>query len=217
MSEDPQSYRPMRDDEEPRLLAGLCDPIVRELVETLLHTGMRPQAALELRWEHVDLERMVITVTREINKTHEYRVYPNSRVREILRGLYARRPEPLRRPQVAVFCHRNGKPRRSIRMAWKGACEAAEIEGLHVRGLRSTAATRLLEGGATELDVKLHLGHSVGSMGVTGRYVDPHEEHRRRIAELTVRARQSNVVLLRPISVTRLSPERVAQEAGSPN
>ena len=35
-------------------------------------------------------------------------------------------------------------------------------------------------------------------MGVTGRYIDPHEEHRRRIAELTMRKRPSNVVELRP-------------------
>jgi hypothetical protein len=47
-------------------------------------------------------------------------------------------------------------------------------------------------------DVKLHLGHSVRSMGVTGRYIDPHEEHRRRIAEMTIRQCPSNVVELRP-------------------
>ncbi len=37
-------------------------------------------------------------------------------------------------------------------------------------------------------------------MGVTGRYVDPHEEHRRRTAELTIRHRPSNVVELHPCS-----------------
>jgi integrase len=196
--EQPKSYRPMRDDEEPRLLEGLHDPIVRGYVEFLMHTGIRPQAALQLRWEHIDLEMMVITVPRDINKTDAYRVYPNSRVQEVLRGLYAFRQERLRQPDAYVFAHRNGKPRRSVRTAWAGACEAAGIKGLHVRGLRATAATRISEGGGTELDVKLHLGHSVGSMGVTGRYIDPHEEHRRRIAELTVRQRPANVVELRP-------------------
>lgn len=176
----------------------LADPIVRAYVEFLLHTGIRPQAGLLLRWEHVDLNEMIVTVPREINKTHEYRVYPNSRVQEVLRGLYAMRPETLRQPGVTVFCHRNGKPRRSIRTAWSGACTAAAIEGLYVRGLRSTAATRLQERGANEFDVKLHLGHSAKSMDVTGRYIDPHEDHRRRIAELTIRHRPTNVVDLRP-------------------
>ncbi len=198
MKEEPKSFRPMRDNEEPRLLAGLADPIVRAHVEFLLHTGIRPQAALQLRWEHVDLERMVITVPREINKTAEYRVYLNSRVQELLRALYASRPHTRRQPWVQVFVHRNGKPRRSIRTAWEGACKAAGIEGLHIRGLRATAATRIQERGANEFDVKLHLGHSVRSMGVTGRYIDPHEEHRRRVAELTIRHRPHNVVELYP-------------------
>ena len=152
---------------------------------------------------------MVVTVTREINNTQEYRVYPNSRVQEILRGLYAARPDSLRQPGAFVFAHRNGKPRRSIRTAWDRACEAADIKGLYVRGLRATASTRLQERGANEFDVKLHLGHSVASMGVTGRYIDPHEEHRRRIAELTIRQHPSNVVELYP----RTSPS--TREAAS--
>ena len=53
-------------------------------------------------------------------------------------------------------------------------------------------------------------------MGVTGRYVDPNEEHRRGIAELTVRARPTNVVPIRN-SVTRLSPDPFSREAASPN
>jgi integrase len=210
MQERPRSYRPMRDDEEPRLLQHLRDPIVKAYVEFLFHTGIRPRAALQLRWQHIDLEGMTITVPREINKNDEYRVYPNTRVQEILRGLYAMRPLAQRQPQVTVFCHRNRKPRRSIRTAWEQACTDAKIEGLHVRGMRATAATRLQEGGATELDIKMHLGHAIKSMGVTARYVDPHEEHRRRIAELTIRQRGSNVVPLRPQeneikTVTRLS------------
>jgi integrase len=110
-----------------------------------------------------------------------------------------------------VFCHRNGKPRRSIRTAWERACAAAGIEDLHVRGLRATCATRLQEGGATEFDVKLALGHSVGSMGVTGRYIDPHEDHRRRIAELTVRRKSDKVVPLRERNLAKNGTDLVRE------
>ncbi len=136
-------------------------------------------------------------------------VYPNTRVQEILRGLYAWRPEALRQPESYVFGHGNGKPRRSIRTAWEKACAAAKIKGLHVRGLRATAATRLQESGATEMDVKLHLGHASSSMGITGRYIDPHESVRRKIAELTIRNRPSGAIELRPTrdSVLGLSSE----------
>ena len=198
-TEHPESYRPMRDDEERRLLIELSDRIVRDLVEFLLHTGVRPEATFSLLWKHVDLERMVVEIPRDLDKVSTgYLVYPNSRVQEVLRSLYAWRPERHRQPDTHVFAHRNGKKRRSIRESWRGACERAGIEGLQVRGLRSTAATRLQEGGATELDIKLHLGHTTKSMGVTSRYVDPHEEHRRRIAELTIRHRPSNVLEMRP-------------------
>jgi hypothetical protein len=80
---------------------------------------------------------------------------------------------------------------------WKHIDLAAGIEGLHVRGLRATAARRFQERGATYLDIAAHLGHARASLGITARYVDPEEEHRRRVAELTIRQRASNVVKLR--------------------
>ncbi len=108
----------------------------------------------------------------------------------------------MRQPDAFVFGHWNGTRRRSIRTAWDKACRAAGIEGLQVRGMRPTAATRIQEGGATWFDVKLHLGHSARALGdVTARYVDPDEPHRRRIAELTIRHQPSNVVELRPRKV----------------
>ena len=212
MREEPESYRPMRDDEEPRLLGNLSDRIVRDLVEFLIHTGVRPDAAFGLQWQHVSLEQMVIEINRDLDKVGRgYRVYANSRVQEILRGLYAWRPVALRQPESFVFGHRNGGRRRSIRTAWKRVCRAASIEGLHVRGLRATASTRLQERGANEFDVKLHLAHAVSSMGVTGRYIDPHEDHRRRVAELTIRHSPSNVVELHPRRHPRPStPDRAA-------
>ena len=147
-----------------------------------------------VQWQHIDTKGWVITVPEEINKTHEYSVYANSRVEVVLKALFASRPERLRQPGSLVFAFRNGKPRKSIRTVWEAACREAEVEGLHVRGLRATAATRIQEGGGNELDVKMHLGHAAGSMGVTGRYLAPHEEHRRRIAELTIREWPSNVI-----------------------
>ena len=127
---------------------------------------------------------MVVEIPHDLDKVSTgYLAYLNGRVQEVLRALYASRPEEHRQPDSYVFCYGNGKQRRSIRERWRSACERAGVEGLHIRGLRATAATRLQERGATELDIKLHLGHTTKSMGVTSRYVDPHEEHRRRIAD----------------------------------
>ena len=61
--EKPVSYRAMLDHEEEPILEALKDRIVRTFVETLLHTGIRPEACLRLRLgDHVDLERGSICV-----------------------------------------------------------------------------------------------------------------------------------------------------------
>ena len=125
---------------------------------------------------------------------------------------------------IAIFCIDQFAFGRAFPWRWAfehvpqiALAESARIDdhrGLLVRGLRATASTRLQERGANEFDVKLHLGHSIGSMGITGRYIDPHEEHRRRIAELTVRQKPDNVVPLRPEFVTRLSSGGLAGQGG---
>jgi len=51
----------------------------------------------------------------------------------------------------------------------------------------------------------MHLGHSAGALGVTGRYLDPHEEHRRRIAEMTIRRRPGKHFVDSPIRDTYLT------------
>ena len=113
-TEHPTSFRPMRNDEEPKLLAEFRDPIVRTLVEFLLHSGVRPDAGFGLQWKYVDLERAVVTIPRELDKVSKgYLVYLNSHIHTLLRGLYARRLEMHRQPECYVFAHRNGKRRRS--------------------------------------------------------------------------------------------------------
>jgi integrase len=212
--EDPTSYRAMRDDEEPLILQHLPDRIECAYVETLLHTGIRPEAALRLRiGDHVDLEGGRIWVDRDLDKVSRgYVVYINSRLLPVLRALVAWRPERLQRQGSEMFCHRNGKPRKTVREAWRVACEAAGVEwqgpkGLKLRSLRPTFKTRILMAGGAEVDAERLLGHSVRA--VKDRYYDPDEAHLRKVAELTIRDR-SGVTELRPAkkTVTYLSRGR---------
>jgi integrase len=210
-AEHPTSYRAMLDDEEPRILAQLTDRIERAYVETLLHTGIRPEAALRLRLvDHVDLERGQILVDRDIDKLGRgYTVYLNSHLWAVLRGLVAWRPERFRQPGVELFCHRNGKRRKTVREAWRVACDAAGVDwrgarGLKLRSLRPTFKTRIVRAGGAEIDAERLLGHSVRA--VNERYYDPDEGHLRQVVELTILDR-SNVTPLRRAEnlVTRLS------------
>lgn len=199
--DEPRRYRAMRDDEEPRILKALTDPIERAYVELLLHTGIRPLAALRLRLgDHVDLERGQVFVDRTLDKVGSgYTVYLNSHLWAVLRGLVAWRPERQQQTGVELFCHRNGNPRRTVLEAWRVACDAAGIEwrgdrGLKLRGLRPTFKTRIVTAGGAEIDAERLLGHSVRA--VKERYYDPEEQHLRSVVELTIRDR-SNVVPLR--------------------
>jgi integrase len=211
--EDPTSYRAMAVDEEPKVFAQLKDRIARAYCETLLHTGIRPEAALRLRLgDHVDLERGQIWVDRELDKAGRgYLVYLNSHVWAVLRGLVAWRPEQLQQSGSEVFCRRTGKPTRTIRDVWRGACDAAGVEwrgarGLKLRSLRPTFKTRIITAGGADIDAERLLGHSVRA--VKDRYYDPDEAHLRKVVELTIRDR-SNVIELRPTEkiVSRLSRE----------
>ena len=204
-TEKPTSYRAMRDQEEPLLLAAIEDRIVRAVIETLLHTGIRPEACLRLRLgDHVDLEEGKVWVDEELDKNgHGYCTYLNSHLLGVLRGLVAGRPGRLRHPGAELFCYRNGRSRRSVRESWKRACERAGIEwsgpndkGLKLRGLRPTFKTRIVMAGGAEIDAERLLGHSTRS--IANRYYDPDQEHLRSVVELTIRHRPSNVVELRP-------------------
>jgi integrase len=111
-----------------------------------------------------------------------------------------------------MFCHRNGKPRKSVREAWRVACDASGVDwrgakGLKLRSLRPTFKTRILMAGGAEVDAERLLGHSVRA--VKDRYYDPDEAHLRKVVELTIRDR-SNVTDLGSAknSVTRLSRGR---------
>ena len=214
LQEQPKSYRPMREDEEERLMRALEPParfILRVYFEFLLHTGVRPEAVKWLRWADCDLAHGSAFISRAINKTQtrDHIAYFNSQLWASMRALYAFRPEDRRRPEDFVFAHRNGKRRKSVRTSWRSICADAAIVGLHVRGLRATAGTRIQESGGSLIDCKMHLGHSAASIGgVTGRYLDPQEAHRRKIAEMTIRWRPKAAFVGSQISDTYLARGR---------
>gem|GEM_PF-3918301 len=69
-----------------------------------------------------------------------------------------------------LFTYR-GKPRKSIRTAFKNACIRAGIESLRFHDLRHTFATRLVLSGVDLVTVSKLLGHS--TIHMTMRYAHP--------------------------------------------
>ncbi|MXZ43182.1 MAG: tyrosine-type recombinase/integrase [Caldilineaceae bacterium SB0666_bin_21] len=139
----------------------------------LYHTGCRVSEALALRWEDVNLEGLLPTLTVRQGKGGKGRVIRLSeRLRETLIEL---RPQGAA-PDGIVFATRTGRPM-ARNNAWTSLRRAARRAGID-RGIsphwfRHAHASHALDGGAPVQSVKETLGHA--SLATTSVYV--HARH----------------------------------------
>ena len=155
--------------EEAKLLS-CSNEYLRPILLTALHTGMRKSEILTLKWNNIDLENKVITINQTNTKSKKTRRIPiNSDLRKLL---YEQKLKS--GGSEHVFLSQNGTPYKfhdSIKNAFNGACKRAGIIGLRFHDLRHTAATRMVEAGASIVAVSKILGHS--DIKITMRYSHP--------------------------------------------
>lgn len=72
-------------------------------------------------------------------------------------------------PDGYVFGNEVGEPIGTVRTAWVATCRRAGITDLHFHDLRREFASRLLEAGAAEHDVRDWLGHA--NITTTSQYL----------------------------------------------
>jgi len=143
----------MRLDEEGKLLAAAA-PHLQALIIVALQTGMRRGEILHQRWEHVELDRQLLRVTRSKTFEGEGREIPlTSRIIELL----SRRQQS----EGVVFPYR-GRPIAQIKTAWRHALKKAGIRHVRFHDLRHTFNTRLLEAGVLQEVRKALMGHVSG-------------------------------------------------------
>ncbi len=174
LEENNQIERVLTIEEEERLIANSA-PHLKPIIQTAIHTGMRKNEILSLKWNNVDLENNVLTIEASNTKSKKLKRIPiNSKLRRILLeqklktgfGLY-------------IFLNPDGKPYQrcdSLKRCFGGACRRAGIKGLRFHDLRHTAATRMVEKGANIVSVSRILGHS--SLNTTMRYAHPDDSLR---------------------------------------
>jgi integrase len=139
--------------EEQKLLAAAA-PHVRDLVITGVDTGMRRGELLNQLWEHVDLDRKVLSVTRSKTAEGEGREIPlTERVHSLL--------APRQQPEGMVFTFHD-RPVKAIKTAWKATIRRAAIRYFRFHDLRHTFNTRLMEAGVIQDVRKALMGHSSG-------------------------------------------------------
>lgn len=155
--------------EEVRLLDS-CSEVLRPVVLTALHSGMRRGEILSLKWKNVDMLKKVITV--EHTKSGKVRLIP-------LNDVLIEELTVLKKDSTGelVFPFPFGK----VRMMFENARKRAELE-VTFHALRHTFATRLVERGADIITVSQLLGHH--SILVTQKYAHSNEDRKREAVEL---------------------------------
>lgn len=172
--------RILTDDEEQKLLSSAIS-YLKPIIITALHTGMRKSEMLNLRWEDVDLDNNLITVTQTNSKSKKAnKVYINPKLKKVMLELRVKsnklklKSKELNSKEIEyVFLDDKGNHLREIKNGFDGACSRAKIQGLRFHDLRHTAATRMIEGGASIVAVSKALGHS--DIKTTMRYT--HLDH----------------------------------------
>ena len=160
-------------EEEKERLLNSCNPWLKPIVLTALHTGMRRGEILNLKWNDIDFNRNVVIVRN--SKNGERREIPlSNRLREMLKSL------PMN--GECVFHSRAGNPYRSIRTAFATAVKRAGLDDFHFHDLRHVFATTLKTRGADLSDIKEYLGHK--SLEMTNRYSHVTSERKQSIIKL---------------------------------
>jgi excisionase family DNA binding protein len=168
--------RVFSEEEESKLMKA-SSPRLRSVIFVVLQTGLRLGEVLSLKWELIDFENKMLTVER--TKSGKPLMIPISG--DLWEEL--KRLRSLDGTSTYVFQNpKTGKPIKTTRTAFEGACRRAEITGLTFHRLRHTVASRLIERHADIEEVRSLLGHS--SIAITQRYVHATDDRRRAAVEL---------------------------------
>jgi integrase len=140
--------------EEERKLLTAAAPHLRDIIIASLHTGMRRGEVLNQRWEHVDLNRNLLFVTRSKTAGGEGREIPlTEQLNSMLRSRL--------KPEGLVFTFQNVAIK-AVKTAWKAAIRRSGIRYRRFHDLRHTFNTRLMEAGVIQDVRRALMGHSMG-------------------------------------------------------
>lgn len=154
--------------EECQALINSCDKHLKPIVITALHSGMRKNEVLGLRWENVDLRHGFILLNQNQTKNSERKEIPiNSTLRDALQKTMRRLDTPF------VFHDSTGKRYGDIKRSFKSACKRAGISDFRFHDLRHCFASHLVMAGVDLTTVKELLGHKTLTMTLRYAHLAP--------------------------------------------
>lgn len=149
------------------------------LVEMLFSTGMRVSEVVATDIQHVDLDRLVISVCGKGNREREIPIVCEA-FREALEALVRSRQSEIAQAAGPLFVNRNGTrlSDQSVRRVLRRHARQLGARRITPHMLRHTVATLLLEEGVDLRHIQRLLGHS--SIATTTIYVHVSERSQRK-------------------------------------
>jgi integrase len=140
-------------------LRAALPPALRPVVTFAYITGWRAASEiLPLTWTQVDFAAETVRLEEGTTKSGAGRTfYMTPELRACLEAQYAARRGPL------VF-HRNDRPIKSFRKAWRNACQAAGLAGRIPHDFRRTAVRNLERAGVPQSTAMAMVGHKTASI-----------------------------------------------------
>lgn len=148
------------------------------LFHLTLNTGMRLGEVIGLKWDYIDLNNGIITISETVNRSKVYNkdgTYENKLITKSPKTSKGKREIPipsfllkylrslkLRSTTDYVFSTSNGTPltAENVRKYHLRICKKAKIKEISFHALRHTYATRLIEAGEHIKTVQELLGHA---------------------------------------------------------
>jgi integrase len=166
---------------------------LRPLVTLAYITGWRLKSEIQsLQWRQIDFKAGTVRLEPGTTKNSEGRTfYMTPELRAALEEQRVR-TETLQRRRRRVIpwvFHRNGKPIKSIRIAWAKACKKAGVPGRIPHDLRRTAVRNMERAGVPRSVAMKMVGHKTES--IYRRYAIVDEVMLREGAERLARAEQA--------------------------
>ncbi|MBU0952155.1 MAG: site-specific integrase [Elusimicrobia bacterium] len=124
---------------------------MRPIIQTLIYTGLRKSELLNLKWEHIQNDKLVIQASKT-NKTRFIPMHPK------LKDIFQKLPKK----NNFVFTNISGTKldETTLDHKFRAAVKRAKILHCSLHATRHTAASLLIDAGANIVQVKEFLGHS---------------------------------------------------------
>jgi len=160
--------------EEISLLLSVCPPYLRDIVEFVIHTGLRRGELFSLKWSDIDLKNKLLILKN--TKNNEERVIP---LNDIALNVLRRVPRQLHSEYVFTSpATKTGSQIIDIKKSFKTALEKAGIKDFRFHDLRHTFASHLIMAGVDLTTVKELMGHK--DIRMTLRYSHLSPDHKKR-------------------------------------